>query len=101
MSSEESVSVVPEIDGIKVQSLGRLELTDVPTLEHLAQPHCMVGVGVPSHVPSEPVRTLPNRGVPATRGYFVPLTAGGRPMASVVGVKTDDAPLALFAIILS
>ena len=94
----ESVNVVPDPAGRTVQPLGRVELADELALVHLAQPHCIVGVGVPSHVPSVPVRALPNLGVPVTTGYLVPLTAGGRPTASVVGVKTEDAPLALLAI---
>jgi hypothetical protein len=90
--------VPPNASGMTVQPLGRIELADALALVHLTQPLCKVGVGVPSHVPNVPVRALPSLGVPVTTGYLVPLTAGGRPTASVVGVKTEDAPLALLAI---
>ena len=80
-----------------VQPLGRAELTDALALVHLTQPLCRVGVGVPSHVPSVPVRTLPSFGVPVTTGYLVPLIAGGRPTASVDGVNTEDDPATLLA----
>lgn len=99
-SSVVSVNDAPSPSGMTVQPLGRAELTDALALVHLTQPLCRVGVGVPSHVPNVPVRTLPSFGVPVTTGYLVPLTAGGRPTASVVGVNTDDAPLALLAITL-
>ena len=68
-SSVVSVNVAPNPSGMTVQPLGRAELTDALALVHLTQPLCRVGVGVPSHVPSVPVRTLPSFGVPVTTGY--------------------------------